>query len=187
MIETAGRLLRQHGYHATSWRHLVDEAGTPWGSAHHHFPGGKEQLGIAAIELGARAVVERIGLLLAKHETIPRAVKAWCKASAADLEQSDFRDGCPIATVALETSGDSAALSAACREAFDLWKTCIAGELVKAGVRRKRASELATIVLVNVEGALLVARASRSVAPLSLTGELLEPLLQAEIELARSA
>src|SRR5437660_1001494 len=48
MIEAAMRLLQRNGYAATSWRGVVEEAGTPWGSAHHYFPGGKEQLTAAA-------------------------------------------------------------------------------------------------------------------------------------------
>jgi TetR/AcrR family transcriptional regulator, lmrAB and yxaGH operons repressor len=41
------------GRGTTSWRSLVDEAGTPWGSIRHHFPGGKDGLGLAAIEVGS--------------------------------------------------------------------------------------------------------------------------------------
>jgi TetR/AcrR family transcriptional repressor of lmrAB and yxaGH operons len=181
MIQTALQLFRRRGYNATSWRGLVDAAGTPWGSAHHHFPGGKEQLGLAALQLGAAGVARQIEALFDAHPAIPDAVRAWCEASAADLARSGFRDGCPIATVALETSPDSAALSKAARAAIDGWRAVIADRLAAAGVRRKRAAELATLVVAGVEGALLVARVSRSTAPLLLAGEHLRALLAAEI------
>ena len=56
MIEAAMSLLQRRGYRATSWRVLTQESGTPWGSVQHHFPGGKEELGVAAIELAEQSV-----------------------------------------------------------------------------------------------------------------------------------
>lgn len=179
MIETAARLFRRNGYHATSWRQLVDAAGTPWGSAHHHFPGGKEQLGVAAIEVGAAAMAARIDAAFAARHPAD-AVQAFCRTAAAELERSGFVDGCPIATVALETPTDSA-LASACRQAFDDWQRRMEDGFVRRGLARKRAAHLAVFVLSAVEGALLVARASRSGAPLATVGDELARMLRAEI------
>jgi hypothetical protein len=41
---------------------------------------------------------------------------------AADLETSDFKEGCPIATTALETAAQSDVLGAATRGAFQKWE-----------------------------------------------------------------
>jgi TetR/AcrR family transcriptional repressor of lmrAB and yxaGH operons len=180
MIETAVRLFQRNGYQATSWRTLVDEAGTPWGSAHHHFPGGKEQLGVAAIELASRSVIARMAKLFAETRKPAEAVRAWCRASADELEQSGFVCGCPIATVALEAVPASAALTAACKAAFDRWQELLAEGLMSYGVKRKRAAQLATLVLVNIEGGYLVSRVSRSKTPMLLAGEQLAELLEAE-------
>jgi TetR/AcrR family transcriptional repressor of lmrAB and yxaGH operons len=181
MIDTAARLFRRRGFHATSWRTLVEEGETPWGSAHHHFPGGKEQLGVAAIERGAAAMSATIAAALAAHRTVPEAVRAWCRVAAEALAASGFRDGCPVATVALETTPESKRLSAACQAAFEGWCAALAAALHAAGAKRKRAGELATIVVASVEGALLLARASRSTAPLTLVGEQLATTLAAEV------
>lgn len=180
MIETAVRLFQRQGYNATSWRVLVDAAGTPWGSAHHHFPEGKEQLGLAAVELGAAAVALRIEQMFAAHKSPSAALRAWCRKSAQQLEQSGFVEGCPIATVALETSATSAKLAAACKAAFDSWRTVIAEQLVHAGFKRKRAVELASLTIVTFEGALLIARVSRSQAPLLVAGDQLASLVESE-------
>jgi TetR/AcrR family transcriptional repressor of lmrAB and yxaGH operons len=181
MIETAARLFRRDGYHATSWRQLVDAAGTPWGSAHHHFPGGKEQLGVAAVEVGAAEMAAHIDAGFAARNPAD-AVRALCRMHAEELERSDFAEGCPIATVALETATASPAVAAACRQAFDDWQRRMADGFVRWGVARKRAAELATFLLAAVEGALLVARVSRSGAPLVLVGDQLGTLLRAEID-----
>jgi TetR/AcrR family transcriptional repressor of lmrAB and yxaGH operons len=181
MVETALRLFQRTGYHATSWRTLIDAGKTPWGSAHHHFPGGKEQLGVAAIALGDEAMAGAIRQAFDASRSVPDAVRAWCAASAERLEKSGYREGCPIATVALETVPGVDALTDACSRAFEHWTDAIAAKLVAAGVKRKRAAELATVVLAGIEGALVVARVGRSKRPLVLTGEHLAQLLESEL------
>src|SRR5689334_13005597 len=118
MIETAVQLFRRGGFHATSWRALVEAAGTPWGSAHHHFPGGKEQLGVAAIDMAAEVVSMQIQQGFAQFNAPQDGVRAFFRNEAKTLEASAYRDGCPIATIALETAPESAALTDACKRAF---------------------------------------------------------------------
>src|SRR4051794_24534964 len=56
MILAAMSLFQREGYAAASWRRIVQESGAPWGSAHHYFPKGKEQLGLAALEAASQTV-----------------------------------------------------------------------------------------------------------------------------------
>ncbi len=181
MIETAVHLFRRQGYHATSWRTLVEAAGTPWGSAYHHFPGGKEQLGVAAIDLGSDVVVAQMRELLVETRSLPGAVRAWCRTSAERLAESDYIEGCPVATVALESTPESAAITAASRKAFERWCGLLRDQFVANGVKRKRAGELATLVLASVEGGLLLSRVLRSKEPLFVAGEHLFVLLGGEL------
>jgi TetR/AcrR family transcriptional regulator, lmrAB and yxaGH operons repressor len=181
MIETAVRLFCRQGYHATSWRTLVEEAGTPWGSAHHHFPGGKEQLGVAAIELGSRAIVGLIEKMFQEASGPAAAVRAYCRASAERLAASGYVEGCPVATVALEAPSESEALHAAVKAAFDEWREVMARHFVETGLPRRRAAQLASLVLGNIEGALLLARVSRSKEPLHVAGEHLADLITREL------
>src|ERR1700710_1157108 len=113
MVETAATLLQTRGYAATSWRDLVDEAGTPWGSAHYHFPGGKEELAVAAVNLGARRVAETLEECLAAASSIPEGVRRWVEAPATAPRSSRFTAGCPVATVALEATAELPDLSTA--------------------------------------------------------------------------
>ena len=85
---------------------------------------------------------------------------------AASLETSDFRDGCPIATTALETSAQSELLGAVTSDAFRKWELEIERGLERLGMAAGEANLVATLVLSQLEGALLLARTYRSLEPI---------------------
>lgn len=190
MIETASKLLQAQGYAATSWRDLVNEAGTPWGSAHHHFPGGKEELAVAAVEFGSSQVAQVLQVCLDTSANVPAAVRRWFEFSARALTATQFRGGCPVATVALEAGPDLVDLAGACAGSFRAWQETLTTALVSAGVGRRRAQELAMITVALLEGSLLLARTSRDVRQIRTAAKQIEQLLAAELtptEVARRA
>lgn len=165
MILTAATLFQRDGYRSTSWRKLVQESGAPWGSAHHYFPGGKEQLGVAAIGAAAQSVADLITHSFAGGGAA-EGVTCLFAASAGRLERSGFNAGCPVTTVALETVPESPAMTTACRDAFTLWLDTLAGELRRCGLADDRAAAQAMAVLSMFEGSLILARVSQSVEPM---------------------
>jgi TetR/AcrR family transcriptional regulator, lmrAB and yxaGH operons repressor len=50
ILTAAQRLFRRHGYHATGLNDILEMAHAPKGSMYHHFPGGKEAIGVCVIE-----------------------------------------------------------------------------------------------------------------------------------------
>jgi TetR/AcrR family transcriptional repressor of lmrAB and yxaGH operons len=48
-IETASRLFEIKGYNATGLNEILSESGAPKGSLYYHFPKGKEQLALEAV------------------------------------------------------------------------------------------------------------------------------------------
>ncbi len=63
---------------------------------------------------------------------------------------------------------------------FARWTDLIAQRLVADGVSAQRADELAMLTTTAIEGAIVVARASRDVKPLDLVHGQLRALVQAE-------
>jgi len=184
MIRAAARLLRRQGYAATSWRQVVADSATPWGSQFHHFPGGKEQLAAEAVALAGRRYEQLLRAAL--HGGHPAdAVASWVELAAAELEASGWADGCPVATVTLETAHTSAVLAGACQAALGSWHAVITEAIMARGIAGAEAPRLATLVLAGIEGGLLLARASRSPEPLRAVGDELTAILQARIPDAR--
>lgn len=178
-VLTASLLFQQKGYGATSVGEIADVGELPIGSLYYHFPGGKEELGAAAVLHGADgfAAVLREGL---SQSDDPGVALGSCARLLADrLEASEWRDGCPVATVALETVHSSAVLQAAAAEALQSWIEVVAGRLVSLGVGSVEAEGLASTTISLLEGAELMCRVSKSRIALDVGAGHLERLVSA--------
>ena len=178
MIAATARLLQRQGMAATGLTEVLDAAGAPRGSLYHHFPRGKNQLVAEAVRFSSARIARAIEAAMASPLPLPDALRAFTDFYESSLGDSDFRDGCPVATTALEASALGAPeVEAACAEAFAAWQEPIARRLVAEGHLPAAADELATIIIASLEGALLLARASHSMQPLNTVASHLAALL----------
>jgi AcrR family transcriptional regulator len=158
LLRTAASLFRTQGYHATGLNQVIEEGRAPKGSLYFHFPGGKEQLAVESVTMAAGEVHASLRAV----DDLDGALELF----AEHLVESDFRRGCPVATVALDAAGESERIREACASAYASWSDVLVEFLVRRGVRVERAPGLATTVLAAVEGALLLTKTRRDVAPL---------------------
>lgn len=177
MVEAASRLFAKQGYRTTTMRGIVDEAGAPWGSLQHYWPGGKEQLGAAAVQYGDQRVRGLITHCVETSANPADAVGKYHHLVGKVLESSGWVEGCPVTTVALEVSADGTAVSEACAAAFHGWVGLWAEALRAAGIPSKKAKELATAVVSGSNGALTMSRLLRSTTPLKISAEHLRALV----------
>ncbi|MBK9034476.1 MAG: TetR/AcrR family transcriptional regulator [Myxococcales bacterium] len=169
-------LLQRQGYHATGLAEIVAASGAPRGSLYFYFPDGKEALACAALEESGRAWRDRLEGVIARAPDLGAAITAVCDELAGALVDSDFRDGCPLATVALEASTTSEAVRATVAASYDAWLGSIAARVAALGVPAEVAARLATFTLAAIEGAMMLAKVQRSVAPLIEVAETLRVL-----------
>jgi TetR/AcrR family transcriptional repressor of lmrAB and yxaGH operons len=165
-LAAAAKLFRQQGYHGTALHDILVAGGSPRGSLYFHFPKGKEEIGEAALTLAGEAVRQAIAHAAEASESAEIFLVRIVRGMAADLERSDYREGCPIATTALETAAQSEVLGAATRTAFQKWESEIKRGLERFGMTSTDADLVATLVLSQLEGALLLARTYRSLEPI---------------------
>jgi TetR/AcrR family transcriptional regulator, lmrAB and yxaGH operons repressor len=165
-LAAAAKLFRQQGYHGTALQDILAAGGSPRGSLYFHFPKGKEEIGGAALTLAGEALRQGIAKAAEASENAEMFLTRIVRGMAADLEKSDYKEGCPIATTALETAAQSAVLGAATRNAFQKWELEIKRGLFRFGMPAGDADLAATMLLSQLEGALLLARTYRSLEPL---------------------
>jgi TetR/AcrR family transcriptional repressor of lmrAB and yxaGH operons len=176
-LAAAARLFRQQGYHGTALHDILAAGGSPRGSLYFHFPGGKEEIGETALTLAGEAVRQAIAHSAETSETAELFLTRIARSMASDLEKSDFKEGCPIATTALETAAHSDGLGTATRGAFKSWENEIKRGLERLGLASEQADLVATMVLSQLEGALLLARTYRSLAPMQRAEQALKLLV----------
>ena len=181
ILEASGELFRRQGYMGTGVKQIVEEAGAPFGSLYHFFPGGKEELGAETIRRSGALY----GLLFVKFVgadvDLLTGVRDFFAAAAQTLRETDYADACPIATVALEVSSTNEGLRQACADVFGAWIEGGTERFVAAGIPRKRARTLVIQMLAGLEGAFVLSRAMRSTEPVEAAGEAAVELTQAAL------
>ena len=182
LVQAMARALQQRGYHGIGLAELLAEAGAPKGVLYHHFPGGKQALAVAAIEATAAHIAASLDRLILARADPLTALQGWLALAQAQLDRSGFERGCPLATVALETTAVDTAVRAALAQAFDGIRARLALLLCAAGVAEARAGGLAALVVAAYEGALMQARVAGSAAPMAEAAEALLALLRREVD-----
>jgi AcrR family transcriptional regulator len=183
MVFSAMQLFRRHGYNGTGFREVVAHSRTPRGSIYHHFPEGKAELGVDALDFAADFVDDAMADALRTHGLVggfDRFLDWWIDF----LEEADFEAGCPVLAVAAETHPEAPALTAKADAVFERWQATLASALRAEGVARGRARDLAALVLSAIEGAMVLSRATGDRQPLVRVGRELKRSLADAIAVA---
>ncbi|WP_433599559.1 TetR/AcrR family transcriptional regulator [Nocardia sp. CA-135953] len=176
-IDAAADLFHTQGYHATGLNQLVSAGGAPKGSLYFHFPGGKEQLAAEALTQSSRQLRDQLDAILTDGGDIATVFDVL----TALLVDSDFERGCPIATIALDAGRESETIRQACVTGFESWRESIEKHLRDKGIDQERATELSTVTLATIEGALMLAKTKRDVAPLRTVAAHLRTTFEREL------
>jgi len=170
IVAAGAELIRHQGYAATGVKQIVAAARAPFGSVYHFFPGGKEELAAEAIGLSGALYLELLPAVFDPEPDLVRAVRSFFSGAAEHLRLTDYADACPIATVALEVSSRSEILRQACADVFEDWITEGARHLTAGGVRESDARRLTIELIVALEGAFILCRATRATEALDIVG-----------------
>jgi TetR/AcrR family transcriptional regulator, lmrAB and yxaGH operons repressor len=167
MVLTAAGLFQRQGYDGTGLQEIVERSRAPRGSLYFHFPGGKQELAVAAVTEAGIGIGRGIELTLEAHEDLGEAIGAVIDLTAANLERSGFRGGCPIAAVTYDTAAGEEEIRGACGDAFGYWQELLERRLGKAGWKRGAAREEALVILAAIEGGITLGRAHRNTEALA--------------------
>lgn len=173
LIDSTQTLIESHGYFGTGLNQVLADSGTPRGSLYFHFPGGKDELISEAI----RRAGESIDALIDSIEAADTGelMTVLFHALGQRLEQSNWNQGCPVATVALETAATNDAIQQACSAAYRDWHNTLRDRLEADG--RADADDMATFLLSVLEGAMVLARTHRSTEPLDAASRVVNTVL----------
>jgi len=182
LIGATAALFRRQGYTGTGVKQIVEAAGAPFGSMYHFFPEGKEALGAETIRWSGAMYGQLIDLIYAPGSDPVTATRTFFEAAADNVRDTDYADACPIATVALEVASTSATLRQATAEVFESWLAAIDTRLVAAGLTKTRARNLSVSLFSLLEGAFILARATRDETHVRTAGRAAADLVRAALD-----
>lgn len=168
MITAARRLFREHGYLGTALSDVVTESAAPRGSVYFHFPGGKEELATEVTLVHAADAITHINRTAGTTGTAAQFIAAFIGRFRDELVASNYREGCAVAPIVIESTPESAQLSDVTRRAFQDVITTLAARLTEKNIPHRRAVELATNAVTSMEGALILSRVLRSPEPFDM-------------------
>jgi TetR/AcrR family transcriptional regulator, transcriptional repressor for nem operon len=168
LVEAARTLFWEHGYTATGLAQILEAADAGSGSLYHFFPT-KEDLLLAVLEwyrenLGPAVVEPVLGRVSDPIERIFGILDGYRQG----LLATGFSRGCPIGNLALELADSHPSARGLLAENFTGWREAIERCLAKASGRLPASLDrepLALFVLTTMEGAVMLARAYRSIEP----------------------
>jgi TetR/AcrR family transcriptional repressor of nem operon len=171
LLEAGFHLVHERGYSGTSVRDVVSAAGAAQGSFSNHFAS-KEKFGLEVLELYFDKIQSVIDQTLRNEKLSPlKRLKAYFDVHIAAIAGYDSKRGCMFGNTSAEATDENEALRLRVVEMLDdvtasvehcLKAALKAGELPK-GTRTK---DLAGYITSSLEGAILMSKAYRSVAPI---------------------
>jgi TetR/AcrR family transcriptional regulator, lmrAB and yxaGH operons repressor len=164
MIERTAVLLAKKGLQGASFSEILQASGAPRGSLYHHFPGGKDELVLAALE---HAGAQALGLLDRLSGKPAREIaEAFLSLWRSVLARSEFSAGCAV--VAVTVAAESETLRTRSAEILRSWREKLATLFAEGGMPRKKARAVAASLVAACEGAVILARAEQSFEPFDL-------------------
>lgn len=158
-------LLAERGTTATGLNQVVEASGVSYGSVYNQFRDGKDELVAAAIESAGADVSGALAGAFDTSASLAQATTIMFTYGSGLLESSDFASGCPVGT-AIGDGHRSPTVRTAAAKSFLDWGMLVEQRAMAFGASETDARRFASVVISLYEGALLVARARRTTAPL---------------------
>lgn len=172
--------LRHKGLHGAGLNEILAQAQAPKGVMYHHFPGGKSELAVAAIDSTVSWLCHKLDQYVEREADVASALQLWITRAMEGLCRSQFEQGCPLAAVALESTAADVALRRALAAGFAALRGRIGAALEQIGHAPAQAAGLAALIVSAYEGALLQSRVAQDTAPMVQTIETLLSLIRKE-------
>ena len=185
ILYASAELFRRQGYAGTGLKQVLAQADAPLGSLYHFFPGGKEELAEEVLRTGGAFFLRLYEVIADEAPDLVTGLRAFFDGAAQTLRDTDYADACPIGTVAGEIASTHERLRIASSDVFDSWIEALASRSAAAGIEQRRARELAESTVAILEGAFLLSRARRDVAPMATARDTIAAVIERELRRAR--
>lgn len=177
MLVSAAQVMRERGAAGVTIDAVLARSGAPRGSVYYHFPQGRNQLLTEALRYAGDTITATIDRAVDRggRALLREFVELWENL----LTEGDFHAGCPVVAAAIGSADDELQLADEAGVIMGRWCTALTRAFVTDGFDDNDAASLAVTSISALEGAIVLCRSTRSVAPLREVGGQLEFLVKA--------
>lgn len=179
MVKTALRLFRSRGFAGVGVAELLEQSGFPRGSLYFHFPGGKEEIGVAAMQRQTQQDCDNMRAAKELCGSAEEFVMKVYQVIADRIERSEYRAGCVVGAITQEAATGASLLQETAASCFRDMLQVMDEVLVHFGLAPEKAAQGASAMLTGLQGATLQARAFKRKDPFEHAARAINAYLQA--------
>ncbi|MGD1918080.1 MAG: TetR/AcrR family transcriptional regulator [Pleurocapsa sp.] len=162
IIHQAAELFNQKGYAAASISDIMQATGLKKGGIYNHFQS-KEELSLVAFDYAVSLVSQDIWNAIKTKRNARERLEAMLSAYLGYIENPPIVGGCPILNTAIETDDTDSPLRDRALAAINSWRNLII-RIINQGIKKGEiastieADTIATIIISNIEGAMMMSK-----------------------------
>ena len=177
LVMVAATLFRKQGYSASSISDILKEAQAAKGSLYHHFPGGKQDLAIAAARYSSECLLTLMSDSFEKarmeQESFSDGIQRFIEKIALMFEIMDAQELSPVTATLLNGSLNDGFRKEA-SALFTQWQEAFHAEGLSFGVPIEDLHYRGKKLLLLIEGAWIVARAAGHAEPIRNVAQIMQ-------------
>lgn len=154
------RVFRQYGYEGATLARLSESTGLGKASLYHHFPKGKEEMARAVLDYLNQALQDQ--LLAPLHSDRPPLDRLLCMSQNIDAFYHHGEQACLLALLSTGEAQDL--FQKQVEQALNQWIESLAQVAIEAGIEPTVARQKAEDAVLQIQGALVLARGLKDTA-----------------------
>lgn len=156
ILQAAQRLFRKRGYHATGLNDILEMAQAPKGSMYHHFPAGKEEIGVCVIQ---NITAGLLGLFAQSRARTTQAIVRQAGEQLVVVAEKTQFEICALYSAFVAERKTSPLLGEAVATAYGQMLDALQARMMQDGMTARVSKEKSQMVVALLEGGSLLAQA----------------------------
>ena len=166
IIHQAAELFNLKGYAGSSIADVMQATGLKKGGIYNHFKS-KDELAIAAFDYSVSLLNQRVWSAVKTKRNAIERLEAMFLSYLSYIDDPPLIGGCPILNTAIETDDTNSPLRARALTAINSWRGLIV-RIIEKGIKKGEVRStvepdtVATIIICNIEGAMMMSKLDRN-------------------------
>ena len=166
IVQQAAAVFNQQGFAGTSIADIMQATGLKKGGIYNHFKS-KDELALAAFDYAVGILSQKVWSVVKTEGNAPDRLNSLVSSYLVYIDEPPIVGGCPILNTAIETDDTDSPLRDRALAAINAWRSLIV-RIVERGIKKGEVKAtvepdaIATIIICNIEGAMMMSKLERN-------------------------